>query len=86
MRIDIDKYTWRTWGLWIIWTVFFCAAEYVSFYMPYEGELAYWQIATLETIWLFLGVTMMLITIYQYKYHPSKAVKYLKSKMKKKHK
>ena len=84
MNIKIDKYTWRTWGLWIVWTVFFCAAEYVSFYMPYEGALTYWQITILETIWLVLGATMMLITIYQFKHHPSKMYKKLKSKLKKK--
>lgn len=80
----IDKYTWWTLGLWAIWTLFFCVAEYISFYVPFEGELEYWRICVLETIWLVLGATMMLITIYQYKHHPSKVVEFFRSKIKRK--
>lgn len=86
MKINIDKYTWYTLLWWTLWTVAFAVAEHISFYMPVEESesvLPLWKIWTLETIWLVLGATMMLITVYQYKHHPSKLWNKLVNKNKK---
>ncbi len=86
MKINIDKYTFYTWLWWIVWSIAFAAAEYVSFYMPVDdigATLPIWKIWILESIWLILGATMMLIMCYQYKHHPSKLWVRIKNKKRK---